>query len=98
MEGAEKILTIYEMKQAFLHAKTIFDLPLKVSYYARVSTEKEEQINSLENQVYFFENYIAKNKNWTLHQGYIDEGISRNNIKKKGKFYADDRRCQTKKI
>ena len=54
------------MKQAFLLGKTIFDLPLKVSYYARVSTDKEEQINSLENQVSFFEEYIKKNSNWNF--------------------------------
>ena len=77
------------MKQAFLLGKTIFDLPLKVSYYARVSTEKEEQINSLENQVAFFENYIRKNKNWTFIPGYVDEGISRYNIIKKRKFYEN---------
>lgn len=77
------------MKQAFLLGKTIFDLPLKVSYYARVSTEKEEQINSLENQVAFFEDYIRKNKNWTFIPGYVDEGISRYNIIKKRKFYEN---------
>lgn len=65
-------------------------MPLKVSYYARVSTEKEEQINSLENQVAFFEDYIRKNSNWTFVQGYIDEGISRNNLIKKRKFHEDD--------
>jgi len=64
------------MKQAFLLGKTIFDLNLKVSYYARVSTEKEEQINSLENQVTFFEDYIRKNTNWSFICGYVDEGIS----------------------
>lgn len=70
-------MTLYEMKQALSSGKTIFDLPLKVSYYARVSTEKEEQINSLENQVSFFEDYIKKNTNWTYIRGYVDEGISR---------------------
>lgn len=69
-------MTIFEMKQAFSLGKTIFDLPLNVSFYARVSTEKEEQINSLENQVTFFEEYIKQNKNWNFIKGYIDEGIS----------------------
>ncbi len=69
-------MTLYEMKQFLSSGKTIFDLPLKVSYYARVSTEKEEQINSLENQVSFFEDYIKKNANWTYIRGYVDEGIS----------------------
>ncbi|MFR8104341.1 MAG: recombinase family protein [Clostridia bacterium] len=69
-------MTLYEMKQALANGKTIFELPLKVSYYARVSTEKEEQINSLENQVSFFEDYIKKNSNWIYVGGYVDEGIS----------------------
>ena len=79
-------LTIYEMKQAFTNGKTIFDLPLKVSYYARVSTDKEEQINSLENQVAFFENYIKKNSNWTFINGYVDEGISGTSSLKRENF------------
>ena len=75
-------MTLYEMKQELLFGKTIFDLPLRVVYYARVSTEKEEQINSLENQVSFFENYIRKNANWTFIRGYVDEGISRHHFPK----------------
>ena len=59
-------MTLYEMKQELLSGKTIFDLNLRVAYYARVSTEKEEQINSLGNQVAFFEKYIRKNTNWTF--------------------------------
>ena len=65
------------MRDYFNKGKTIFDLPLLVTYYARVSTEKEEQMNSLENQVSFFENYIKKNSNWTFVKGYVDEGITR---------------------
>lgn len=75
-------MTLYEMKQAISNGRTIFELPLRVSYYARVSTDKEEQMNSLENQVSFFEEYIKKNSNWTYVGGYVDEGISRNNISK----------------
>ncbi len=79
-------MNLYEMKQAFAQGKTIFDLPLRVSYYARVSTEKEEQINSLENQVNFFREYINKNKNWTLVNSYIDEGISGTTSRKRENF------------
>ena len=85
-------MTLYEMKQALASGKTIFDLPLKVTYYARVSTEKEEQINSLENQVAFFEDYIKKNINWTFIAGYIDEGISRYYLTKTWKLHENDRR------
>lgn len=79
-------MTLYEMKQELLSGKTIFDLPLRVVYYARVSTEKEEQINSLENQVSFFENYIRKNVNWTFIRGYVDEGISGTTSLKREQF------------
>lgn len=79
-------MTLYEMKQELLSGKTIFDLPLRVVYYARVSTEKEEQINSLENQVSFFENYIRKNANWTFIRGYVDEGISGTTSLKREQF------------
>ena len=79
-------MTLYKMKQELLSGKTIFDLPLRVVYYARVSTEKEEQINSLENQVDFFENYISKNINWTFIRGYVDEGISGTTSLKREQF------------
>ena len=79
-------MTLYEIKQKFALGKTIFDLPLKVVYYARVSTEKEEQINSLENQVDFFENYIKRNDNWTFIRGYVDEGISGTTSLKREQF------------
>ena len=74
------------MKQQLLSGRTIFDLSLRVVYYARVSTEKEEQINSLENQVSFFENYIRKNTNWRFIRGYIDEGISGTTSLKREQF------------
>ena len=74
------------MKKELNSGKTIFDLPLNVVYYARVSTEKEEQINSLENQVSFFEEYIRKNINWSLIRGYIDEGITGTSSLKRENF------------
>ena len=39
--------------------RSIFDTELAVAYYARVSTDKDEQINSLGNQKRYFEDYIA---------------------------------------
>jgi DNA invertase Pin-like site-specific DNA recombinase len=66
--------------------KSIFDLPLRVAYYARVSTEKTEQLNSLENQVVYFEEYIKKNRTWTYAGGYVDEGLSGTSVAKRGGF------------
>jgi DNA invertase Pin-like site-specific DNA recombinase/uncharacterized small protein (DUF1192 family) len=55
---------------------SIYDLPLRVVYYARVSTDKREQLNSLDNQTFYFEDIIKKNPNWKYIGGYIDEGLS----------------------
>lgn len=59
-----------------LRTKSIYEIPLRVVYYARVSTEKDEQLNSLENQKNHYDDYILKNDNWEFAGSYIDEGIS----------------------
>ena len=59
-----------------LKIKSIYDLPMRVTYYARVSSEKDEQLNSLGNQITYYEDFIKKNQNWTYVEGYIDEGLS----------------------
>ena len=57
------------------NGKTIFDLPLKVTYYARVSTEKEEQLHSLDNQITYFKEYIKSNKNFTTNNDFVTNWI-----------------------
>lgn len=59
-----------------LKKKAIFDIPLRVVFYARVSTDSDEQLNSLDNQTSYYKDLIMGNKNWTYVGGYIDEGIS----------------------
>ncbi len=55
-----------------LEHKTIFDMKLRVTFYARVSTHKEVQLNSQENQIQTFTEMITNNPNWVLVSGYID--------------------------
>ncbi len=52
---------------------SIFELPLSVTYYARVSTKSDAQLNSIENQISHFEEVIRKNTKWTFVNGYVDE-------------------------
>ncbi len=59
---------------------------LRVAAYCRVSTDKDDQINSLENQKRYFEEYINKNKEWKFIGLYVDEGISGTNVKKRMGF------------
>lgn len=66
--------------------RSIFDLPLRVTFYARVSTDKDEQINSLENQVQYYTELIQGKPNWIFVPGYVDEGISGTSTKKRDDF------------
>lgn len=52
--------------------KTIFDLEINVTFYARVSTTRDEQENSIENQINFFTEMIKSNPNWNYIEGYVD--------------------------
>lgn len=69
-----------------LRAKSIYDIPLRVTYYARVSSDTDEQLNSLDNQIAYYENFIKKNDAWTFVPGYIDEGLSGISTKKRRHF------------
>ena len=59
---------------------------LRVSAYARVSTDKEDQTNSLASQKNYFAEYITRHKNWKLNKVYYDEGISGTQTKKRMGF------------
>ncbi len=58
----------------------------RVVAYCRVSTEKDDQLNSLENQKSYFEDYINKNLQWRFVGIYVDEGISGTSINKRTGF------------
>ena len=78
-------MDIHNIRQQ-LKTRSIYDIPLRVTYYARVSSESDEQLNSLGNQISYYENLIRKNKNWTFVPGYIDEGLSGISTRKRENF------------
>ena len=78
-------MDIHSVRQE-LRTKSIYDIPLRVTYYARVSSESDEQLNSLGNQISYYEDLIRKNKVWTFVPGYIDEGLSGISTKKRENF------------
>ena len=49
---------------------------LRVCAYARVSTEKEEQLNSYNSQLKYYEEKIKSNSEWQYVGIYADEGIT----------------------
>ena len=79
-------MDIYKAREELLKGKTIYDMHLKVADYSRVSTDKEEQLNSLDNQKNYFKDYIKSNKNWIHVNSYIDEGISGTSTSKRENF------------
>jgi len=54
--------------------KTLHDK--RVTAYARVSTDSEKQLGSVEAQKDYFEKLIRKRPGWVLVDIYADEGIS----------------------
>ena len=78
-------MDIHSIRQ-MLRTKSIYDIPLRVTYYARVSSESDEQLNSLGNQITYYEDFIKRNLAWTFVPGYIDEGLSGISTKKRENF------------
>lgn len=58
----------------------------KVVAYCRVSTDHDDQKNSLENQRLYFEDYVKQHRDWKLVGIYADEGISGTSLKKRDEF------------
>ena len=79
-------MNVHRIRTEMRMGKSIYDLPLRVTFYARVSTDKDEQLNSLENQVQYYTEFIQSKPNWTYCSGYIDEGISGTSTKKRDSF------------
>lgn len=59
---------------------------LKVVAYCRVSTDKDDQANSLKSQRSYFNDYITKNEEWELVEIFADEGLSGTSTKKRKQF------------
>lgn len=79
-------MDIRTLDDTLASGRSIFDLKISVAYYARVSTEKDEQLNSLDNQRRYYEDFIRANPNWTFAGGYVDEGITGTSVAKREQF------------
>lgn len=72
--------------------------PLRVAAYCRVSTDKDEQQNSLEMQVKYYTEKTQGTPNWKLAGIFTDEGISGTTDKKRPEFMRMVRMCQGGRI
>lgn len=71
---------------------------LKVAAYCRVSTDKDDQVNSLNSQRQFFADYINNHEHWQLANIYYDEGVSGTSTKKRIGFNTMIADANAKKI
>ena len=78
-------MDIFTIRQK-LRSTRLSDIPLRVTFYARVSTDSDEQLNSLDNQIGYYRDYITRNPAWTFIDGYIDEGLSGMTTRKRDNF------------
>ena len=58
----------------------------KVAVYARVSTQSEEQVSSIENQTKYYTEKVGEKPNWDLYKIYADEGKSGTSMKHRTEF------------
>ena len=79
-------MEVRKIRSEMRRGRSFYDLPLRVTFYARVSTDQDEQINSLENQVQYYTELIQSKPNWKFVPGYVDEGISGGSTKKRDNF------------
>lgn len=80
-------MDIYAVRERIKKENINFmNLPLRVTFYARVSTDFNVQLNSLDNQITYYTDFIRKNPNWEYVDGYVDEGISGVSTAKRERF------------
>lgn len=79
-------MDLYTVRNNIMKGIPLQELNLRVCFYARVSTDKDEQLHSLQSQISFFNDYIRQNPNWEFIGSYIDEGISGTQVKKRENF------------
>lgn len=76
---SNKIIEVFEKKD-----KT--NKKRNVCAYARVSSDKDVNISSFNEQIDYYTNYIISNDNWNFCGVYADEGITGTSIEKRPQF------------
>ena len=79
-------MNYYDIVSAITHGEKIYDLSLRATYYCRVSTDSDVQLNSLDNQLDYYENYIKDKSLWTFVEGYVEEGVTGTRADKRPSF------------
>lgn len=70
----------------------------RVAAYCRVSTDSDEQLGSLENQMKAFRHQVSLHQDWELVNIYMDEGISGTSTRQRAGFQKMIADCKAGKI
>lgn len=89
----KKVTKIVQNTEASLERPT-----QRVAAYCRVSTDSDEQIESLETQIKHYESSIKANPNWEFAGVYYDEGITGTKKEKRPELLRMIADCEDKKI
>lgn len=79
-------MDLYTVRKQLNMGMPLTSIKLRVTDYARVSTDTHEQKKSLQNQVEHFEQYIKENPNWAYAGSYVDDGITGTSDVKRDNF------------
>lgn len=99
MNMTKNVIAIPAKTRTEIAGASIREKPkIRVAAYCRVSTEQDEQLNSFENQVNYYTDYITKREDYELAGIYADEGITGTQTKKREEFMKMIRDCEAGKI
>lgn len=85
------MMTVRWLREKMRMGKSIYDLPLRVTFYARVSTEKVEQQGSLETKSNTTQSLFRKSQ-LDVYPRIHRRGHFRHQHLQAGQLPADDRR------
>jgi len=97
MEKKQKMRIISEINPIYDN-KDWRSKKLRVCAYARVSTDNDDQLNSLNNQMDHYAEYIPRFPNWEYCGIFSDEGISGTSIKNRKGFQQMVEACKRGEI
>lgn len=93
---AKEVIHIPAKKVAEVESQEI--VKLRVAAYCRVSSEEDKQLNSFDNQVAYYTEYINNNPRYEMAGIYADEGISGTNTRRRSNFNRMIEDCKAGKI
>ena len=89
---------ITQWKKGVFRLSTESKHHIRTACYCRVSSEEEELVNSLENQVHYYTNYVENRPELKLVGLYIDKGKSGKSKDKRAGFLRMLRHCEEGRI